>query len=887
MTAKYIQVSIRIRFVATCVLHVVGALVCLGALAVPTTVVKAAGAHSVVHTSVPNGLSQLERTQRPANRRVEQQLYSRGAVSPPVVRPSDVYTNSWTNFFPSLYDVSAVSATEAWASAEYGHLLRFTNGTWTTMDPPNLRGYELFDVEMVSATSGWIAAETKAFQYDGTTWHDQSNGLEELSWIEGVAPLSDNDVWGIGGDVLLHWNGITWSRAGPILSDTVNLVDIAMRSANDGWAVGSDYNPTGPDAGVLLHYDGTTWTRVPEPTQVISFERVAMGSPGECWLIADRGFGPSWLFRYNNGTWTEWSLGYLGYADIFMLGSTEGWASTGDGSIVHWDGTNWTLEYENGLPPISVESLSGVAGQVWGVGGNDLVLSRSSAKGAGTGDNTLANWVKQHGGPTSNDLYAVSAVSVEDAWAAGDNGIFLHYAGGNWQAVPGPDTGPIWDLQMLSVNEGYAVGTATDKSGEGVIVRWDGSAWTLAAITPQGLDSVYMVGSGEGWAVGAFGSIWHASSGIWKQATSPTSVSLNAVAMDSPQHGWAAGEGVLLEYTGTSWIDRTGSLPDDAPAVEDIALTPDGREGWAVGLSQTYPSEHAIMHLSDGVWTLDPVVTHAYLTRVAVDALGEIWTVGCSAAYHYTEGAWHAQDLPAFGSCPYGLAVISGMGGWAVGSSGSIFRYNPLAPGQRYFDVPTSSPFYPYIECMAGRSIIGGYLDNTFRPNAEVTRGQLSKIVSNSAGFNEDPGPQIFEDVPPGSTFYDWVQRLATRGYIGGYPCGGEVESCGHDNLPYFRPNGTATRGQISKIVSNAAGYSDTSPDQTFEDVPPSNPFYLWIERLASRGIMSGYPCGGEGEPCWPGSKPYFRWGSNATRGQTSKIVANTFFPNCQTPARP
>jgi hypothetical protein len=46
---------------------------------------------------------------------------------------------------------------------------------------------------------------------------------------------------------------------------------------------------------------------------------------------------------------------------------------------------------------------------------------------------------------------------------------------------------------------------------------------------------------------------------------------------------------------------------------------------------------------------------------------------------------------------------------------------------------------------------------------------------------------------------------------------------------------------------------------------------------------MGDYPCGGAGEPCVPSSNlPYFRPNNNATRGQTSKIVANTFFPNCQ-----
>jgi hypothetical protein len=169
-----------------------------------------------------------------------------------------------------------------------------------------------------------------------------------------------------------------------------------------------------------------------------------------------------------------------------------------------------------------------------------------------------------------------------------------------------------------------------------------------------------------------------------------------------------------------------------------------------------------------------------------------------------------------------------------------------------------------------------------------VTRGQLSKIVSNAAGFDDDPGPQQFEDVPAGSTFYDFIGRLANRAIVSGYPCGGVGEPCvPPDNLPYFRPNANVTRGQLSKIVSEAAGFTEPVGAQQFEDVPVGSTFYDWIWRLTDRGIMNGYPCGGAGEPCIPPDDlPYFRPGANATRGQASKIVANTFFPGCNPPAK-
>jgi hypothetical protein len=210
----------------------------------------------------------------------------------------------------------------------------------------------------------------------------------------------------------------------------------------------------------------------------------------------------------------------------------------------------------------------------------------------------------------------------------------------------------------------------------------------------------------------------------------------------------------------------------------------------------------------------------------------------------------------------------------------------PTACPIQYSDVPPGSTFYVYVRCLTCRGVISGYSDGTFRPGNNVSRGQLAKIVSNAVGLNDDPVAQLFEDVAPGSTFYDFVQRLGTRGYMSGYTCGGAAEPCvPPGNLPYFRPGSTATRGQVAKIVSNAASFDEQPSGQTFQDMPPDATFYLWLGRLSSRGIVNGYPCGGAGEPCVPpGNLPYFRPGNNVTRGQAAKIASNTFFPGCAAP---
>jgi hypothetical protein len=206
-----------------------------------------------------------------------------------------------------------------------------------------------------------------------------------------------------------------------------------------------------------------------------------------------------------------------------------------------------------------------------------------------------------------------------------------------------------------------------------------------------------------------------------------------------------------------------------------------------------------------------------------------------------------------------------------------------------FTDVQPDNVFYPFIRCLACRGIVSGYSDGTFRPFNDITRGQIAKIVSNAAGFDEDPGPQIYEDVDGNNPFYQWINRLSMRGHMGGYPCGTiDVEPCIQpDNRPYFRPFSNATRGQLAKIVSNAAGINTTPSGIFYTDVQEDNPFYVWIMRLTELGVMSGYECGGPGEPCDNENRPYFRPFNNVTRGQASKIVANTFFPGCETPVHP
>ncbi len=183
-----------------------------------------------------------------------------------------------------------------------------------------------------------------------------------------------------------------------------------------------------------------------------------------------------------------------------------------------------------------------------------------------------------------------------------------------------------------------------------------------------------------------------------------------------------------------------------------------------------------------------------------------------------------------------------------------------LAP-VRFSDVPTNNTFYPYVTCMVTHNIVSGYPDGTFRPNANMTRGQAAKIIVSAAGLAEKiaASQQTFSDVPATNTFWRSIEVAAMHGILTGYPDG------------TFRPNNNVTRGQLAKIAANAAGYTEVVTTQTFSDVSSEQPFYLYIERMAQRGLISGYPDG------------TFRPGNGVTRGQAAKIVSNALLPGCST----
>jgi subtilisin family serine protease/subtilisin-like proprotein convertase family protein len=346
-----------------------------------------------------------------------------------------------------------------------------------------------------------------------------------------------------------------------------------------------------------------------------------------------------------------------------------------------------------------------------------------------------------------------------------------------------------------------------------------------------------------------------------------------------PAIGGTATPSVVVTSTGTAIATSTSILPtltstSQVPSVTAIStVTPVAPSVTATG--QATPVSPSPTLISEPTITPTSIATMGTVTSVPAT----VTTVPPSVT------VVPATETPLTGtSTSVATNTVAATATTSVATSTSV---PPTSCPLTFSDVPPSNTFYQYVRCLVCRGIISGYNDNTFRPNNDITRGQIAKIVSQSAGFSDPAGSQIYEDVPEASPFYTWIQRLSNRGLVGGYPCGlvPEEPCVLPDNRPYFRPNASATRGQLSKIVASAAGITTNPTEQTYEDVGTTNTFYVWIEQLTQLGVMGGYPCGTvPSEPCGPDNRPYFRPSNNVTRGQASKIVANTFFPNCVTP---
>lgn len=161
-----------------------------------------------------------------------------------------------------------------------------------------------------------------------------------------------------------------------------------------------------------------------------------------------------------------------------------------------------------------------------------------------------------------------------------------------------------------------------------------------------------------------------------------------------------------------------------------------------------------------------------------------------------------------------------------------------------FTDVAEGSQFYEDIYRIAARGVTLGCGAGIFCPDQNVTRGQMAAFIMRALGEFNPPVPpsQHFADVPgPGcaqpctpNPFYNFIDRMAVLQITLG---------CNVTPLNYC-PDDFVKHEQMAAFMMRARNEFNppTPPAQRFNDVPPSNDFYNFIDRMGVLHIWDG--CG-------------------------------------------
>src|SRR5262249_40079241 len=116
------------------------------------------------------------------------------------------------------------------------------------------------------------------------------------------------------------------------------------------------------------------------------------------------------------------------------------------------------------------------------------------------------------------------------------------------------------------------------------------------------------------------------------------------------------------------------------------------------------------------------------------------------------------SELPSVSS--NGLIV------WQQGDPNATDIYGTIFLGFR--DVFPTDYFYVPVRYLACLNIISGYSDGTFRPFNNTTRGQLTKLLVRGHEWPiVTPTTPTYADVDTGNVFYPYIETLVARGILG------------------------------------------------------------------------------------------------------------------------
>jgi glucose/arabinose dehydrogenase len=289
----------------------------------------------------------------------------------------------------------------------------------------------------------------------------------------------------------------------------------------------------------------------------------------------------------------------------------------------------------------------------------------------------------------------------------------------------------------------------------------------------------------------------------------------------------------------------------DDPIVSCGAVAP-GQQSHSVWYEYT-PTSDSVIEVSTLGSNFDTVIAVWTGTR------GSLVNTACNDSGDGLGGTAYTAFIAQAGTT-YHIEVTS-----RGSSNGELLSLAIVERAYTFDDVPTTHQFWTEVEALFDAGITQGCSVSPllYCPDSDVSRAQMAKfllIAEHGEGYDPPTGTgTMFDDVPSGHLFVDWIEQLANEGITSGCSV----------TPPLYCPELPVSRAQMSKFLlvsEHGTGYVPPVGTGTlFDDVPLSHPFVDWIEQLANEGITSG--CGG-GNYC-----PDYA----VSRGQMAKFLVLTF----------
>ncbi|MFK2826318.1 S-layer homology domain-containing protein [Bacillus sp. B190/17] len=134
------------------------------------------------------------------------------------------------------------------------------------------------------------------------------------------------------------------------------------------------------------------------------------------------------------------------------------------------------------------------------------------------------------------------------------------------------------------------------------------------------------------------------------------------------------------------------------------------------------------------------------------------------------------------------------------------------------------------IQALVDAGVINGYDDGTFRPDAQVKRGQFIAFLVRALDL--PPGDSAFKDVPPGSSLYKDIAAAKKAGLLLGNAEG------------YALANDPVTRSDVAVMLDRAMqlkGDYPTKAKLTYKDAADITRYaYESVQRMTHYGLIKG-----------------------------------------------